>query len=1001
MTGRKKWLTLASWLLAGSILAFGCQGELIDQHSQRSNSLGTLDAGDAEVSRDSAAFTDGNTSCGSANCPDNEAGHQAACGDGHRDPGEQCDDGNIESDDGCDSECDTELIAPAVVCGDGVFDIDEEECDDGNQQPGDGCDRQCRGERCGNERRDEGEDCDPPAAGECDATCRAILPNCGDGEIQQDEGEDCDDSNDGRGDGCNHCHLECGDDRLERDIGEECEPKYAVTGSCDDDTCKRLPLCGDGRIDEAAGEDCDPSDGVTCVNCKFSLDAGPDGGSPDAPACSSSLSQVAVTNGKFETDVSGWLPGSGAVTATHQSEGAHETGSIEVTYAAGSLPNASTDGVTQCVPVPGNAHFDLVLQYYNPASNPVDVLPAVSIKLYASTTCDGSFTSGSGPPVSSARDTWVSFVRPIDTSSLGATPGSLWIKLSPIAPAGVASATMRFDDVALGSCGNCVVEAEVGETCDDGNTTAGDGCSATCQFECGNHTVESPEQCDDGNFTFGDSCTPSCRSMTTCDTCANTQCTDEVDACLGLEGVAELGPRQGMARSALCSRLRDCIHDSGCNLDTAIAYRPNLGGEPADPTHPGVPENCYCGTSGLDCLQEGAANGSCRAEIEAALETDDPYQIIQRVGGTHADYLAFAATTNLLACESTQCSSPCSKTISCGDGLVEDRTNAFAGTFNFVIDRIPTLCADIYTHTGLGCSFEECDDGNTLDDDGCDSDCFVEACGNYLKQGIEECDDGNLEDGDGCDSDCIAEFVCGDDEVTDPFEECEPPGTGTVCSLEDYATDPATCGCDSACLYKVCGNEVVQEGEECDPPNGLTCDDTCHRDVDPCTECLLQIAPGQYCDAETWFNGSENPADIFAVGCLEDEACSNLWECERETLCFSDPYSIANCYCGLNADLTACEGASYVPTGPCKNEIRAAFNAQWGRDPVNNLEMLTSFVRVSDNPYNPLTTSTLIATVCMVPDSNSLGDPTLRQQLTDSGLGPDEVTACMNACFPP
>jgi len=31
-------------------------------------------------------------------------------------------------------------------------------------------------------------------------------------------------------------------------------------------------------------------------------------------------------------------------------------------------------------------------------------------------------------------------------------------------------------------CGNGIVEA--GETCDDGNTTSGDGCDAACQDEC-------------------------------------------------------------------------------------------------------------------------------------------------------------------------------------------------------------------------------------------------------------------------------------------------------------------------------------------------------------------------------------------------------------------------------------------------------------------------------------------------------------------------------------
>jgi len=57
-----------------------------------------------------------------------------------------------------------------------------------------------------------------------------------------------------------------------------------------------------------------------------------------------------------------------------------------------------------------------------------------------------------------------------------------------------------------------------GETCDDGNTTGGDGCSATCQLEttCGNGVTEGVEQCDDGNTTNGDGCSSKCRLENTC-----------------------------------------------------------------------------------------------------------------------------------------------------------------------------------------------------------------------------------------------------------------------------------------------------------------------------------------------------------------------------------------------------------------------------------------------------------------------------------------------------
>ncbi|MDB4943147.1 MAG: hypothetical protein JWP97_2681 [Labilithrix sp.] len=73
-------------------------------------------------------------------------------------------------------------------------------------------------------------------------------------------------------------------------------------------------------------------------------------------------------------------------------------------------------------------------------------------------------------------------------------------------------------------CGNSV--KETGETCDDGNKTAGDGCGATCKIEtgyacptvgaaciaaaCGDGIVAGDEDCDDGNTTAGDGCSALC-----------------------------------------------------------------------------------------------------------------------------------------------------------------------------------------------------------------------------------------------------------------------------------------------------------------------------------------------------------------------------------------------------------------------------------------------------------------------------------------------------------
>jgi len=65
-------------------------------------------------------------------------------------------------------------------------------------------------------------------------------------------------------------------------------------------------------------------------------------------------------------------------------------------------------------------------------------------------------------------------------------------------------------------CGNGIIEG--GESCDDHNTAAGDGCSPTCHWEarCGDHHVDAGEVCDDGNHLSGDGCRSDCLSNETC-----------------------------------------------------------------------------------------------------------------------------------------------------------------------------------------------------------------------------------------------------------------------------------------------------------------------------------------------------------------------------------------------------------------------------------------------------------------------------------------------------
>ena len=132
--------------------------------------------------------------------------------------------------------------------------------------------------------------------------------------------------------------------------------------------------------------------------------------------------------------------------------------------------------------------------------------------------------------------------------------------------------------------------------------------------------------------------------------------------------------------------------------------------------------------------------------------------------------------------------------------------------------------------------YEQCDDGNRQDNDGCGASCLLE-CGNGLLQGSEECDDGNLDVGDGCDESCIDE-VC-QNGVLQFGESCDD---GNALNGD---------GCDLNCNEEICGNGVLQGsiGETCDDGNTTNndgCDENCF--VEECGNGVIQAHLGEDCD---------------------------------------------------------------------------------------------------------------------------------------------------------
>ncbi len=184
---------------------------------------------------------------------------------------------------------------------------------------------------------------------------------------------------------------------------------------------------------------------------------------------------------------------------------------------------------------------------------------------------------------------------------------------------------------------------------------------------------------------------------------------------------------------------------------------------------------------------------------------------------------------------------------------------------------------------------EECDDGNTNNEDGCSSVCMIEAladetppvCGDGKLQEGEECDDGNLFANDGCSGTCQEES-CGDG-VIQLNETCDDGSdNGQVGSCNET--------CDGQTEY--CGDGIKQIGEACDDGNDVN-DDECSNScaLPGCGDGILQ--EGEECDDGNLSNNDNCPNTCQLATCgdgfinLEVEECDDQ-DNENNNSCAND-----------------------------------------------------------------------------------------------------------------
>ena len=156
---------------------------------------------------------------------------------------------------------------------------------------------------------------------------------------------------------------------------------------------------------------------------------------------------------------------------------------------------------------------------------------------------------------------------------------------------------------------------------------------------------------------------------------------------------------------------------------------------------------------------------------------------------------------------------------------------------------------------GIVESLEECDDGNSNNDDTCSNSCTrnnetetptaTAECGNGIVDFDEQCDNGDENSDvipDACRTNCT--FAQCSDHVIDSHEQCDN-GEGN----SDFISD----SCRTNCRLPRCGDGVVDSGEECD--GSLYCTASCTKKAqDPVCGNGIQEAKEQ-CDDGNSTNG--------------------------------------------------------------------------------------------------------------------------------------------------
>jgi len=303
-----------------------------------------------------------------------------------------------------------------------------------------------------------------------------------------------------------------------------------------------------------------------------------------------------------------------------------------------------------------------------------------------------------------------------------------------------------------------------------------------------------------------------------------------------------------------------------------------------------------------------------------ATNTEGDYQCV--TGGTKT--LALTGTsggqsttkTITVNCDATACS------FECGNGILEgteqcDDTTPHCDQATCTIDPV---CGDGVIDTG------ECEPPGTA---ACSATCVPSTpfCGDGFITGIEQCEPPNTPI---CSSTCQNITGCGNGVLE--------TGLGEQCDNGANNSNTVAGACRTNCQNPSCGDNVVDSGEQCDPPAAGTCSATCQTVVAP---------PARHVACHSCLTANANLGEYQTTVCDIEPLCVNLQNCAVDNDCFSPVAAV--CWCGI-ADIDACRAPAFAfppPTNTlnCVPQISAGYG-----NPTSNVEA-TDRLFIDDGTY--------------------------------------------------